>query len=171
MPRSYLLLHHIVKSRNFGALVRTADALGVHEVVVVGRRQLPTSPAVGMQHCMKRVHFYRLSEARDYLRGKGVRIVGVEIDAAAEPVESHPFTGDTAFLVGNEGCGLTDAHKAICDGFVRIRQYGHARSMNVGVAGAIVLHHFAVWAGFEERPIEGAKFVPPERHVAERAGE
>lgn len=167
-PRCYLVLHHIVKSRNLGALVRSADAFGVHELIVVGRRRLPTTPACGMQRCVRRVSFLRLSEARDYLRERGVRIVGVEIDPSASPVEEHPFRGDTAFLLGNEGDGLTEAHRAMCDEFVRIRQYGHARSLNVNVAGAIVLHHFAVWAGYQERPIEGQKFVPREGAVGPR---
>ncbi|MCA8944379.1 MAG: hypothetical protein KDB80_17585 [Planctomycetes bacterium] len=161
-PASYLILHHIVKSGNMGALVRSAAAFGIDEIVVVGRRRLPTRAAVGMQSCVRRTNFLRLRDAEDYLRERGVEIVGVEIDASAVPVEQHPFRGDTAFLLGNEGAGLTDAHRAMCDSFVRIRQHGHARSLNVNVAGAIVMHHFACWAGYEERPIEGAKFVPKE---------
>lgn len=159
-PKSYLLLQHIAKSGNLAALLRSADSFGVHEVVVVGRRQLPTGPAVGMGGFVRRAWFARLGEARDYLAERGCRILGSEVDAAAPPIEAHPFVGDTAFVVGNEGDGLTVAQRAICDGFVRIRQYGHAPSLNVNVAGAIVLHHFALWAGFAERPIDGEKFVP-----------
>lgn len=159
-PKSYLLLQHIAKDFNLAALLRSADAFGVHEVVVVGRRQLPTGPAVGMGRFVRRAWFPRLAEARAYLHERGCRILGSEVDAAALPIEAHPFVGDTAFVVGNEGDGLTVAQRAICDGFVRIRQYGHAPSLNVNVAGAIVLHHFALWANFVERPIEGEKFVP-----------
>lgn len=167
-PTSYLILHHIVKSGNLGALVRSAAAFGIDEIVVVGRRQLPTRAAVGMQVCVRRSSFLRLRDAEAYLRERGVEIVGVEIDANAIPIEQHPFRGDTAFLLGNEGAGLTDAHRAMCDSFVRVRQHGHARSLNVNVAGSIVMHHFACWAGYEERPIDGAKYVPLDTHAGDR---
>lgn len=161
-PRAYLVLHHIVKSHNVGALIRSADAFGVHEIVVVGRRQILNRAAVGMARCVKRVPVHTLEEAEAYLRDRGCQILGVEVDANARRVDERPFVGDTAFILGNEGDGLTERQRAMCDGLVRIPQYGHARSLNVHVAGAIVLHHFAAWADFPERPIEGQKFVPAE---------
>ena len=167
-PRSYLLLHHIAKDHNLGALIRSADAFGVHEVVVVGRRKIPNVTSSGMERCVRRVAFGRVAEAEAYLRQRQVQILGVEIDPTAVPIEQRPFRGDTAFVLGNEGEGLTARHRAICDGFVRIAQYGHARSLNVNVAGAIALHHFALWAGYRERPIVGEKFVPPAQPVWER---
>ena len=47
---------------------------------------------------------------------------------------------------------MTEQQKAICDGFVYIRQYGPGTaSLNVSVAASIVMHHFALWAGYDER--------------------
>lgn len=144
-------------------------------------------------------------------------MLGVEIDAAAVPVNSHPFSGNTAFMLGNEvrcscstttshvrtatppwqlppplsnthmagtlslvrlfvvravavlfaclgpadqGQGLSEKQMRLCDGFVYIPQHGPGTaSLNVTVAASIVLHQFAVWAGYEERQREGAKFV------------
>ena len=63
-------------------------------------------------------------------------------------------------MLGNEGQGLSPTQRSLCDGLVRIRQYGFARSLNVHLAGALCLHHFALWAGYPERPIDGSKFVP-----------
>lgn len=52
----------------------------------------------------------------------------------------------------------------LCDGFVYIPQHGPGTaSLNVTVAASIVLHHFAVWAGYPEREREGAKFVVARR--------
>lgn len=76
----------------------------------------------------------------------------------------HPFKRSTAFLLGNEGTGLSTKELEICDFFVYIPQYGcGTASLNVTVAASIVLHHFSVWAGFPERTREGNKFIVAER--------
>ena len=76
-----------------------------------------------------------------------VRIVGVEIDEAAKDLEDEPFEGDTAFMMGNEGQGMNEKQVRLCDGFVRIAQYGGGTaSLNVSVAASIVLHRFHHWA-------------------------
>jgi hypothetical protein len=52
----------------------------------------------------------------------------------------------------------------LCDAFVYIPQYGAGTaSLNVTVAASIILHHFALWAGYAERGREGAKYVVAER--------
>ena len=59
-----------------------------------------------------------------------------------------------------QGDGLSPQQEAICDGFVYIPQYGPGTaSLNVTVAASIVLHSFALWAGYQERTREGVKFV------------
>lgn len=60
--------------------------------------------------------------------------------------------------------GLSAKECEFCDYFVYIPQYGcGTASLNVTVAASIVLHHFAVWAGFPERTRDGNKFVVAER--------
>lgn len=59
----------------------------------------------------------------------------------------------------SQGQGLSEKQMRLCDGFVYIPQHGPGTaSLNVTVAASIVLHHFAVWAGYQERQREGAKF-------------
>ena len=69
--------------------------------------------------------------------------------------------------------GLSSTQKRACDAFVYIPQYGAGTaSLNVAVAASLVLHHFAVWAGYEERGREGEKFVVaprPQRTAARGA--
>ena len=82
---------------------------------------------------------------------RGARVVGVEIMPQAVSVSTLPFTGPTAFLLGNEGSGLSPAQCAICDAFVYIPQHGPGTaSLNVAVAAGIVLHRFADWARYPE---------------------
>lgn len=92
----------------------------------------------------------------------------MEIMEGAAAIEDHPFEGNTAFIMGNEGDGLSEQQKGICDSFVYIRQYGAGTaSLNVTVAASIVMHHFGLWAGYEERGREGEKYVLAERRVKE----
>ena len=164
--RARLLLSNVVRARNLAPPLRTADAFGVDEVVVVGRRRIARAGtlSVGMAKFLRRRSFLQLDEAVAHLRADGFRIIGIEVDEAATPIEEQPFRGDTAFVLGNEGDGLSPKQRRHCDGLVRIRQFGHTASLNVHVAGAIVLHQFALWARLPERPIRGAKYVPPAQH-------
>lgn len=83
-----------------------------------------------------------------------VKIVGVEITNASLNVEENPFSSSRyreshgfAFMMGNEGSGMSAKQLAICDGFVRISQYGGGTaSLNVSVAAGLVLHRFHHWS-------------------------
>lgn len=77
-----------------------------------------------------------------------VPIIGVEIFDTAKDIEDPQcFTGDVALMMGNEGQGLNQKQLAVCDGFVRISQYGNGTaSLNVCVAASIVMHRFHQWA-------------------------
>ena len=105
--------------------------------------------------------FDNLDDCRRYLKEMGdIAIVGVEIMDGAADVNTHPFSGDTAFLMGNEGTGLNDKQVEVCDQLVFIPQYGGGTaSLNVCVAASILFQHFAVWAQYAERPIDGNGFV------------
>jgi tRNA(Leu) C34 or U34 (ribose-2'-O)-methylase TrmL len=160
---SVLLLHNVGKRQNFGTLLRSAQAFGVSEIAVAGSEKLRTFGNQGTaSHCEIKP-FGKLEDAVQHYRARGFRVCGVEITDTAVPVETHPFEGSTVFMVGNEGTGMTEKQLAACDGFVYIPQFsGATASLNVATAGAIVLHHFATWAGFTPQPREGQKFVTEE---------
>lgn len=159
-PGSYLVLFNIGKRQNWGTLLRSACAFGVSEVYVVGARKLALFGNQGTAGCVPTRHFESLEAAKADLASRGARLCGVEIVDEAQPVSAQPFTGPTAFMLGNEGSGMTPQQKAACDFFVYIPQHtGATASLNVAVAGSIVLHHFALWAAFPEQPREGWKYV------------
>ena len=114
---------------------------------------------MGSEQHIQRRHFLELRQAVDYLREKDFRITGIEITPEARPITPHPFSGNTAFLPGNEGSGIVPQHRRFCDDFVYIPQFGAAASLNVNVATGIVLHQFSVLAGFEETGRAGEKFL------------
>ncbi|XP_076927526.1 uncharacterized protein LOC143591100 [Bidens hawaiensis] len=165
--KSYVVIHNIAKRHNVGTLARSATAFGVCEVILVGRRDFNSFGSHGSTSHIRFRHFYSLSDARRFLKeDRDCDICGVEITHNAVSVTSHPFTKSTAFLLGNEGTGLSAKECEFCDYFVYIPQYGcGTASLNVTVAASIILHHFAVWAGFPERTRDGNKFVVAERPV------
>lgn len=83
-----------------------------------------------------------------------VTILGVEIDESSLNLEyDDPFysisssSGGVAFMMGNEGSGMTTKQMSVCDGFIRISQHGGGTaSLNVSVAAGIVLHRYFHWA-------------------------
>ena len=118
----------------------------------------------GSQGTATQLLFRKFSTFKDikaYCVEKKIDICGVEIleDGGSIRVDKHPFKRDTAFMLGNEGQGLNKTQLAACDYCVYVAQHTiKTASLNVAVAGSIVLHHFALWAGFEEAPILGQKF-------------
>eukprot|EP00249_Psilotum_nudum_P005172 c18636_g1_i2 orf=37-702(+) len=162
--RSFMILYNVAKRHNLGTLARSATAFGVSELIIVGRKDFNSFGSHGASRHLQLRHFFTLSQARLYLKGeKDCDICGVEIVDGAKAIHERPFFRSTAFLLGNEGTGLSIKEMAICDFFVYISQYGcGTASLNVAVAASIVLHHFAVWAGFSERQRDGQKFVVSE---------
>lgn len=158
---SILVLHNVAKKKNFGELIRTAAALGVTEIIIVGAQKLASFGSHGTCGHVRFSHFDKLTDAVTYLHDvRGARLCGVEITPEAQPVQARPFAGTTAFLMGNEGQGLTPSQIAVCDQFVYIPQHSDATaSLNVNAACAVVLHQFAMYAAFPESAREGYKYV------------
>ena len=156
--QSYLILFNISKRINFGNLIRTANAFGA-EPVCVGKKDFSRCGATGGTRLTKVHHFYELPDACRFVRSQGCSIVGVEINPDAKSIVQQPFDGSTAFMIGNEGQGLSAKQIEMCDSLVYIPQHGTAVSLNVNVAAGIVLHQFAAWAKFSETEIRDNKFV------------
>ncbi|MBA0749608.1 hypothetical protein Gogos_003511 [Gossypium gossypioides] len=140
---SYVVVHNIAKRHNVGTLARSATAFGVTELILVGRRDFNAFGSHGSTSHLRFRHFHSLTDARLFLKEKDCDICGVEITEDAVSIIDHPFKKSTAFLLGNEGTGLSAKECEICDFFVYIPQYGGGTaSLNVTVAASIVLHHF-----------------------------
>jgi tRNA G18 (ribose-2'-O)-methylase SpoU len=174
LPSSFLVVHNVSKRANVGTLARCATAFGVEELLLCGgaaTRGINTWGAHGAADHVAVRGFASLAAMREYVtETRGGRVVGVEILPTAVDVTTHPFVGPTAFLLGNEGSGLSPQQMAVCDSFIYIPQFGPGTaSLNVACAAAIVLHHFATWARFPERARDGSKFVvdprPPRESI------
>jgi tRNA G18 (ribose-2'-O)-methylase SpoU len=152
-PVCWVILFNLVKQRNVGNLMRTAVALGARLLVTVGAQRLLFLGAKGTRDFIPVRPVATLADARALAVDAGLSVCGVEITPEARPIGALPFRGGTAFILGNEGDGLSPAAKAVCDHFVYIPQHSvGTASLNVAAAAAIVLQRFAEWAAFREAP-------------------
>ncbi|OQR91181.1 hypothetical protein ACHHYP_04915 [Achlya hypogyna] len=164
-PRGQIwIINNIQKRKNIRDLLLSATAFGVSEVFVVGQKLLSFEAALHFEDSLPGFKLpYPITRCRTLdeckalllARDPSTRVIGIEILHSAKSVnDPDVFVADApmAFMVGNEGSGLSDAQVAICDGFVYIPQYGGGTaSLNVTVAASIIMHRYAVWAATNRR--------------------
>ena len=139
-----LLLDMLQNPQNLGTLVRTAEAAGVHGVIIPLRRAAGVTPAVvhasagASEHML--VASMNLAQAIDALKAEGVWVVGLEGGPGSRPVAEAPLDGPLAWVVGNEGEGMRPLVRQKCDLLVRLPMRGQVDSLNAAVAGSIALY-------------------------------
>ncbi|CAM9532132.1 unnamed protein product [Chrysoparadoxa australica] len=160
-PKGYLIVNNIGKRENVKSLVQSSIAFGM-EVLIAGQPSFAVETHVPLgissrlalllkSHVSNRddfhVHqFASLEECTTWVHDQGALVVGVEIVEDAVNVEQSPFAGSSAFLMGNEGSGMSARQKRCCDSFIIISQYGGGTaSLNVAVACTLVLERFWSW--------------------------
>lgn len=143
--RSCLALENLQDPGNLGTVLRTAEALGISRVFLLGEYCDPLSPKV-LRASMGAV--FRLSLCvesspqvlREMLLRYGYRLHAAVPDSAALPVTEVDFSqGLHAVFVGNEGNGLTPETIALCHDSVTIPMGGRAESLNASAAATILL--------------------------------
>lgn len=144
-PAFLLMLDSVQDPQNFGTLLRTAEAVGVHGVVIAERRAVGVTPAVvkasaGAVAHLKIAQVTNLARTIDDLKKENVWIVGVENDSVAKDYSEFDFKMALALVLGSEGAGLGRLVKEKCDFLVRLPMWGKIESLNVAVAGSIVLY-------------------------------
>ncbi|MGI9039145.1 MAG: TrmH family RNA methyltransferase [Gemmatimonadota bacterium] len=142
--RRLAVLDAVQEPGNVGTLIRAADALGASAVVTLPGTADPWSPkcvraAAGAGFRLPVVES-SVSELAEWCRSHGVRLLAAA--ASGEPVPRAAGARDAALVFGNEGAGVSDAVLAQCDGSVAIPQRGPADSLNVAMAGAILMDRF-----------------------------
>jgi 23S rRNA (guanosine2251-2'-O)-methyltransferase len=143
-----LLLDGITDPHNFGALVRSAEVLGAHGVVISSRHAAPVTGTVvkasaGATERMRIAEVSNLLKTIDSLREQGLRVLGTSAMADAPAVDTVDLRGPIALVVGSEGQGMREAVARRCDGLFHIPQRGTVASLNASVAGAIALYEAA----------------------------
>ncbi len=153
-PPFLLLLDHLQDPQNLGTLLRTAETLGTHGVVIPDRRAARVTPAVSNASSGAVEHLLiaqetNLNRTIDWLKRKNVWITGLAGEADVPLLDAKQLDGALAVVVGNEGSGLSRLTREKCDFLVRLPMFGQVESLNAAVAGSIVL--------YEARRVRGEK--------------
>ncbi len=139
-----LLLDHLQDPHNFGSLLRTADAAGVDGVIIPRDRACGVTPAVFKSSAGAVAHVplaRSVNLAREvlYLKKEGFWLAGAEMSADL-PFFEADFNLPLVLLLGSEGKGLSRLLREKCDFLVRIPLAGRVSSLNVAVAGGIIIY-------------------------------
>ena len=159
-PPFVLVLDSLEDPQNFGTLLRSAEAAGVHGVIFPTHHQAPLSPAAvkasaGATEHLLLVPVDDLAASLADLHVRGLRMAGSEADAPLTARQAD-LRGPLALVVGSEGQGLGPAIRRRCDLLLRIPMRGAIGSLNASVAGSILLFEALEQRGLPEAPVETA---------------
>jgi 23S rRNA (guanosine2251-2'-O)-methyltransferase len=143
-PPFFLLLDTLQDPQNLGTLLRSAEAVGVHGVVLPQRRTAMVTPAVvnassgACEHLLIAQH--NLAQAIDEFKKAKIWVIGLEGGEGSQPLEQLRLDGALALVVGSEGEGMRRLVRESCDALLRLPMRGKIESLNAAVAGSIALY-------------------------------
>ncbi|MFQ5575747.1 MAG: 23S rRNA (guanosine(2251)-2'-O)-methyltransferase RlmB [Anaerolineae bacterium] len=140
-----LALDHLEDPHNVGALLRTAEAVGVHGVIIPARRAAQITPAVvntsaGASEHLPIAVVPNMAQTLNALKTNNIWVIGVEKTAAAQPYHTADLNRALTLVLGNEGKGLSRLVRQICDALIALPMRGQLNSLNASVAGALALY-------------------------------
>jgi 23S rRNA (guanosine2251-2'-O)-methyltransferase len=140
----YCVLDGIEDPQNLGAILRTAEASGIHGVIIRSRRAVGLTATVsrasaGAVEYVPVARVSNIAYAIAHLQEQGVWVVA--IDGSGDAVyDQIDYTAPTAIVVGGEGKGVSDLVRKKCDAVARIPMRGDISSLNASVAAAVVMY-------------------------------
>ncbi|MBI5839895.1 MAG: 23S rRNA (guanosine(2251)-2'-O)-methyltransferase RlmB [Chloroflexi bacterium] len=140
-----LLLDSLQDPQNFGTLLRTAEAIGVHGIVIPLAHSVEVTPAVvnassgASEHLL--VTRQNLAQAIDALKDAECWVVGLDQngETISDKTEKH-LRGAVALVVGSEGEGIRQLIRSKCDIVLKLPMQGRVESLNAAAAGSVALY-------------------------------
>ncbi len=143
-PPFIVLLDELEDPHNLGAILRSADAAGVHGVLIPKRRSCPLSATVaktsaGAVEYVPVARIGNIAQTIKELKKLGMWVVGADMDGDKNYYEAD-LTGALVLVIGHEGKGIGRLTKEQCDFVVKIPMCGKINSLNASVAGSILMY-------------------------------
>ncbi len=140
----YIILDGIEDPHNFGAILRSADAAGVHGVIIRERREVGLTDAVarssaGAIEYVPVARVTNIAQTIEELKKKNIWVIGVDM-GTENNYRQTDFQIPVALVIGGEGSGLSPLVKKRCDLVVSIPMKGKISSLNASVAAALAIY-------------------------------
>lgn len=145
-PPLLLCLDRVQDPQNLGTLLRTAEACGVHGVILPKHRAAAITAAVvnasagAVEHLLV-CQETNLVAAMKQLKQQGLWFAGLEAHPDSQPFDAVDLSGPLGIVVGSEGFGLSRLVAETCDWLLELPMVGRINSLNAAVAGSILLFH------------------------------
>ena len=139
-----LVLDLIQNPQNLGVLLRTAEAVGIHGVLIPLARAALVTPAVvtasagACEHLL--IAQVNLAQAITHLNEADTWVIGLEGTPTNQPLDEVDLDRPIALVVGNEGEGMRPLVRRSCDVVASLPMRGRVKSLNAAVAGSIALY-------------------------------
>ncbi len=139
-----VVLDGVTDVRNFGAVARTCECAGVSAIVIPDRESVSVNAdavktSAGALNYLPVCREHNLVNAVRFLRDSGFKIVGTS-DKSQMPFTQGDYTGPVGIVLGAEDKGISPEIMKLCDTRVLIPEFGHINSLNVSVAGGIMIY-------------------------------
>ncbi|MDZ4768416.1 MAG: 23S rRNA (guanosine(2251)-2'-O)-methyltransferase RlmB [Chloroflexota bacterium] len=147
--KPFILLLDLLKDpQNVGALMRVADAVGVHGIVMQERRNVAVTPSVvsassGAVEHLQVVQVTNLVQAMRDLKAQDVWMIGLDIGPNVAPFDKTDLNMSLGLVLGSEGEGLRRLVRDTCDLLLALPMRGSVASLNVATVGSVAL--YAAW--------------------------
>lgn len=137
-----LILDHLEDPHNFGAIIRTSEALGVDAIIIPNKRSVEVNStviktSVGAISYLPIIQVSNLVNAINHLKDNGYWIVGSDMNKS--DYNDFDYKRKLAIVIGNEGKGMSDIVSKNCDDIVSIPMKGRINSLNASVAAALLI--------------------------------
>lgn len=140
----FIVLDEINDPHNLGSIMRTADAVGAHGIIIPKRRAVGLTPVVaktsaGAIEYVPVCRVTNLARTIDVLKERNIWIAGADMTGEQTHFQAD-FKGAIALVMGNEGQGLSRLVKEKCDFLVNIPMIGKVSSLNASVAASVIMY-------------------------------
>ncbi|WP_278681827.1 23S rRNA (guanosine(2251)-2'-O)-methyltransferase RlmB [Paraclostridium bifermentans] len=139
----FIILDEITDPHNLGSIIRTADAVGAHGVIIPKRRSVHITPIVakasaGAVEYVPVCKVTNIVNTIKTLKEHGLWIAAADMDG--QTFYEQNLTGPIGLVIGSEGFGISRLVKKNCDYIVKMPMVGNVTSLNASVAGSILLY-------------------------------
>ncbi len=146
-----IILDEITDVHNLGAIIRTAECLGAHGIIIPKRRAAQVNGVVakssaGAVEYLPIVRVTNISNTLQELKQKGLWIYGAHMDG--NNISDEKFDTPVGLVIGSEGFGIGRLVKENCDTLVKIPMKGKVNSLNASCATSIIIYEIMKQRGF-----------------------